>query len=329
MTDIGPASDVADGPAERERDVRDRIATLSYLPTAAAVAVKFIELGKDPDAEPEDYARVIEADSSLATKILALANSAWFGVRHQITTVKQAVTHLGLKTVRRLAISYCVAGLHNELGIKPYESKVFWEASLYKALAAKEYVETSPKLSDEAFACGLFEDFSMMVMYAVAAKDFAPLIEGGGPEHELLLAQERDLFVLDHTEFGRMLAAKLALPELFVDAVGFHHNYASLRGALDSEVLADAVYVASLFPHTLSAWNSADRRELASFFQERGRGSLPDFLRRVVEAFKVAFAFFDGGEAPEASLTELMQDAAREVADQTTRLVGTVNEVMA
>jgi HD-like signal output (HDOD) protein len=64
---------------------RSRIDTLAYLPTSLAVAMKFVALGKNRDADPADYVRVISADSSLVTKILSLANSSWFGIRNRVT----------------------------------------------------------------------------------------------------------------------------------------------------------------------------------------------------------------------------------------------------
>jgi HD-like signal output (HDOD) protein len=101
--------------ATLEQRIRSKIETLSYLPTTAAVAMKFIELGKNPEAEPAEYAKVISSDSALSSKLLALANSPWFGVRNKVTSVRLAVNLLGLGTVRTLAISYCMAGLHNGL----------------------------------------------------------------------------------------------------------------------------------------------------------------------------------------------------------------------
>lgn len=55
---------------DMESLVRSRIQGLSYLPTTTAVAMKFMELGKNPDAEPADYAKVISSDASLSSKIL-------------------------------------------------------------------------------------------------------------------------------------------------------------------------------------------------------------------------------------------------------------------
>lgn len=120
-----------------EQQVLARIESMSCLPITAAVAMKFMELGKDPQAGSSEYSKVISSDSSLSTKMLSMANSSWFGIRNKVTKVQVAVNLLGLGTVRTLAISYCLTGLHNELRLTADESSMFWMASLYKAVAAR------------------------------------------------------------------------------------------------------------------------------------------------------------------------------------------------
>src|SRR5687767_10214566 len=246
-----------------ESQVRARIETLAYLPTTSAVAMKFIELGKDPEASPNEYVKVISSDVSLSTKLLALANSSWFGVRNRVTKIQVAVNLLGLSTVRTLAISYCLTGLHNELKLKPEESRIFWSAALCKAVAAKQLARRiDPKCAEEAFAAGLFQDFALPIMYSVAREKFLSLIQDPAIDWQTRLQKERELFKLDHAELARSVALKLELPEVFVDAVAFHHNAAGLKEFCATPALAQAAYGASLFPHVLEVWNSNDAREL-------------------------------------------------------------------
>ena len=89
------------------------------------------------EAGPGEYAKIICSDSALSSKLLSLANSSWFGVRNQVTKPLMAINLLGLGTVRTLAISYCLTGLHNNLGLSADESRTFWTASLSKAVAAR------------------------------------------------------------------------------------------------------------------------------------------------------------------------------------------------
>lgn len=318
-------------PAESlESQVRARIEGLSYLPTTAAVAMKFVELGRNPDAEPGEYTKVISSDGSLASKLLALSNSSWFGVRNRVTKVQVAVNLLGLGTVRAMAISYCLTGLHSELRLTPDESRLLWSASLCKAVAAKRLAaRVDTTVAEEAFAAGLFQDFALPVMFSVARPQVTALLADVSLGHEARLARERELFRLDHAELARAVAQKLELPELFVDAVAFHHNRSSLAGFVERGPLADAVYAASLFPHTLDAWNRQDAEELRAVLAAQPKPADPaEFLAEVQAEFDQLYAYFERGTAPEHKLAELLEMATREAADSTARLVGTVHELL-
>jgi len=275
QTQMGTKARTRTNAVRNEKEVRARIEALSYLPTAVEVATKLIELGKDENAEPAAYAKVISADASLSSRLLALANSSYLGVRHQVTSVKLAVNLLGLATVRSLTLTYCMAGLYNELRLTAEEGHMFWEASLCKALASKHYARMQEeKMADEAFACGLFQDFAIPIMYAVAKTGYLSILKDSTADWKSQLERERQLFGADHTVLGRVLAQKLELPEVFVDAVAFHHDFDSLSACLENGDMGGAVYAASLFPHLLDAWTQGDAEELRSYLQRNETGDL-------------------------------------------------------
>jgi len=321
--------DSPDGAAPLEQQVRGRIETLSYLPTTANIAIKFIELGKNPEADPGEYAKVISSDSSLSARLLSLSNSSWFGVRNKVTKVQVAVNLLGLGTVRTLAISYCATGLHNELHLDPSESKMFWLACLCKAVAAKVYASLRDEgCAEEAFAAGLFQDFAIPVMYATAKDRVLGTLTNQGLCWKALLEAERASFHLDHAELARSIAQKMELPDLYVDAVAFHHNHEQLRRFIDREVLADAIYAASLFPHVLEGWNTDDAEELRSFVAAHAACSPEEYLEKVQQEFDDLYRYFEQGAESAITLSELMASATKEIADNTTRLVGTMHDLM-
>lgn len=313
-----------------EKQVRGRIESLSYLPTTAAVAMKFVELGKDPETDPADYVKVISSDSSLSTKLLALANSSWFGVRNRVTRVQVAVNLLGLGTVRTMAISYCLTGLHSELRLSAEESRMFWAASLCKGVAARQFARrSSEKCAEEAFAAGLFQDFALPIMYSVARETMMPLLNNPALPADGRLLNEREMFRLDHAELGRMVAQKLELPELFVDAIAFHHDRSNLEAFVENRTLAAAAQVAALFPHHLDCWNAEDAQALREILAAHEPAIDPkQFLDEVQREFNTLYGYFESGSPPQARLTEMLEAATREVADTTTRLVGTVHELM-
>lgn len=311
-----------------EQQVRARIQAVSYLPTSTSVALKFIALGKNREADSAEYLKVISSDASLSTKLLALANSSWFGVRHRVTKPAVALNLLGLSTVRTLAISYCAAGLHHGLRLTPAEGRMLWATCLFKAVATRRVaLHTAPSCAEEAFACGLFQDLALPFMHSVAPDQYLPELQQAPPV-TAQLALERNLFRLDHAELGRAVAQKIELPQLFVDAVALHHQPDTLRQVLEVPRLADAIEVAALFPHLLQRWNPDDAQLLRRFLEDRLDLRLQPFLSDVQREFDQLYAYFENGGVSDANLHELLQEAFQQVADNTTRLVGTVHNLM-
>jgi diguanylate cyclase (GGDEF)-like protein len=128
-----------------------------------------------------------------------------------------------------------------------------------------------------------------------------------------------------------MVAQKLELPDVLVDAIAFHHNYAHLKEFMEHEAMAGGVYVASLFPHVMTAWNHRKAEELCRFLDEDAKPKGIDtsaFLTAVQKEFDQLHQFFEPGAEAQNRLAELMQVAAREAADNTTHLVGAVQQLM-
>jgi c-di-GMP phosphodiesterase len=61
----------------------------------------------------EQLERVIAEDPGLALKLVKLANSAFYGGRHPVGTIKQALMALGTSTVRRWAALLALAGVND------------------------------------------------------------------------------------------------------------------------------------------------------------------------------------------------------------------------
>lgn len=315
-----------------EDQVRHRIEALSYLPTTISVAMKFMELGKHPEAEPAEYARVVASDASLSAKLLALANSSWFGVRNKVTRPQIAVNLLGLGTVRTLALSYCLTGLHHELRLPAEESRKMWSAALCKAVAARKFAALlDESVAEEAFAAGMFQDFALPIMYACAPEQMNECLDDPTSAVLTRLQRERAIYHHDHAETGRLIAQRLELPELYVDAVAFHHQLASLRTFVARPALADALHVASLFPHRVGLWCPQDAEALRQFYNAHpaaGMMPLADYLSAVNAEFHTLRKYFEDDQAAECNLLDLLERATREIAENTERLVGTVHGLM-
>ncbi len=311
---------------------RDRLTALETLPMLPSAALRFIELGKDPDAELEDYVEAVQVDASLSSKILSLANSAWIAPSHEITAVKKAVGLLGMNNVRTLAISSCLAGLHSAWKLEPEEGKALWEASLCKAVTAKLLVQPSmPKRADEALALGLFQDIGLGLFVATAGGAFAQRLLDPDFTVHAQLQEETARFGVDHAECGRVIAERLRLPGFFLTSIGLHHERQQLAQELNSEHLAVASHVVSLLPHDIRAWKQNDLGEmtevLENYYGDRW-SSFEEFLQETQGELDDLIIMLNQRSEKMPSLAQLVQEACAENVRCTTALVGQMQSLI-
>lgn len=178
--------------------------------------------------------------------------------------------------------------------------------------------------ADEAFTAALFQDFALPVMFAIAREPVWAMLNNTQIDSQTRLQLERDLFGLDHAEVGRIIAQKMELPDLFVDAVAFHHRQQNLSEFITHKPLADALHAAALCPHSLNNWNRDDTEQLGRHLRSLGVQDPTEFLQSVEKDFADLYRYFEQGECPAVCLSELMIQATRELADSTSQLVGNI-----
>ena len=78
------------------------------LPTLPEVLLKLNSLIADPDCSAEAVAQVISADPAVATNILRIVNSAYFGLQVRVSSVSLAVTIMGFAMTKKVALKAAV-----------------------------------------------------------------------------------------------------------------------------------------------------------------------------------------------------------------------------
>jgi len=327
MTYANTAQSVRSAGANACGDLRALLDSLNHLPTSAAVMVKLLALGHDPDASAEDYAAIIEADPGLAARLLRLANSPWCAVRREVTSIKAAVSLLGQTAARTVSMSYCLSGLHHALRLPPDLERSLWEAALLKAATARRVAERcgASTVADEAFLCGLFQDIAIPVMCAARPVDAVDLVCDAQLPIESRLSRESVLFGMDHCEAGRTLAQKLELPDAFVDAVAFHHSPEDLTRYLPNGNLALCVSLAGMLPHGTGAWPSEQIDRICDFLAiHAGRtpyATATELLADVRESYGETHRMLRDGREPSLDVAALAAGAAERLAANSEELV--------
>lgn len=66
------------------------------------------ELMEDPDSSIDDISAVINTDPALATRLLKIVNSPFYGFPSQINTISRAITIIGTRELTNLILATSV-----------------------------------------------------------------------------------------------------------------------------------------------------------------------------------------------------------------------------
>lgn len=98
------------------------------LPVMPEVGLALIETLDDDDAPMSRIGALIARDPALTARLLALANSAAFGLPRKVATLDNALRLVGVSRLRTLALSAC---LHNAFSVpEGMDAKRFWRYSM-------------------------------------------------------------------------------------------------------------------------------------------------------------------------------------------------------
>jgi diguanylate cyclase (GGDEF)-like protein len=195
----------------------------SKLPSVPAVVMQVLNLCRDPDIGTAKLAKVITRDPALAAKMLMVANSAWCGVRRQVTTLDQAVSLLGLNGAMSLALSFTlVRGLQQTGGA--FDHQTYWRRSVISATATFSigtFIDAADR--EELFLAGLLQDIGMLVLNQ-ALPDYGLLVRSADGNHRALVELERDQLKTDHAKVGGWFLKRWGLPDRLISAVSGSHE---------------------------------------------------------------------------------------------------------
>lgn len=312
-----------------EQETCDRIRSIEILSGHPRVAIRLIELSKQTEAELEDYSALIENDPGLASRMLALVNSAWFAPSHPVQTVKRAVCTLGLGQVRVIALSHCVASLHKSIKLNKDDARALWAASMCKAIAARMVCESlDSNHAQEAFTIALLQDLGLALFSSIDQPSVSALVQTVHSTASEAAAAEIAAFGMTHSAAGARLAKKLALPDLYAAAIERHHSEAT--GVEEPPTPVElACMVAALLPHDIRFWNTGDLTQLRGMILSDALpwDSLESFLQAIQTEFAVTDEYLNDG-APTPDLMECLVYASEENARAASVLVAQNSSLM-
>lgn len=232
-----------------QQQLQSIIKSTGDLPPMPTVAAKVNELATDPNSSAADFRRIVEADQALTARILRMANSAFYGLNHRVTTLTHAVVVLGFKTLQSLVVASASKSLYGGSGRLDGPEQMLWDHSVGTAFACR-LIATEVRYPgvEPAFVGGLLHDIGKAVFLMRMKDTYPDLIRKAyetGTEYHAL---EKETYGFSHPELGALLAQKWNLAPEHVEVIHDHHRGVNTSG---SSYLVDIVRTANQLCHKL------------------------------------------------------------------------------
>lgn len=193
------------------------------IPAVPMVAFKVLRLIEDPNSTLEDVQRAITADQAMATRILKIANSAFYGARRSINTVSDAITIIGFNTVKHVVLAVSTREVYKGFGL--FEQKL-WEHSIAVSIASGLLAgDISFLKREEAFVAGLLHDIGKTVINNSQPEKYSIVTQAVYDRIQPYASMEKEFFGFDHAEVGHLLAEKWGFPEMLCNVILKHHMW--------------------------------------------------------------------------------------------------------
>ena len=200
-----------------------RILSGAQLPALPQSAIRLLELSQDPDNGPAEFAIPIESDPGLTGQVLRFVNSSYFGFSREISSVKLAITLVGIRTIKNFALWSAVFSLMPNPKCGPFDLKSLWQDSLRRALFARTLGKLlGLKDAEELFSAALLQDMAVPLLAKVAPESYLKLLNARRESGTRLSILERAAFGWTHAEAAGIMARQWNLPDRFATLIESH-----------------------------------------------------------------------------------------------------------
>lgn len=296
-----------------------RSAAKSGPPPLASARV--VQEALKEDCSLQTLGDMAAADPALTMRVLAQINSPAFNLSRKVADVRQAISLIGPRGLRNLALSLIVS----DLVPNSPDGSILLVQSLRRAAAARLLAESLEMPNhDVCFSTGLLLEIGVL---SRAQKDLQGSLKSAHQscEHRILL--ETASGAQPHCETGARLVQGIGLPQSTIDAILHHHDPEPPEEPLArlcwaAERIAGAFESGAIVRAKENAIRAATRIGVST---ERAM----DILRLLPERVEELGAAFQRDLGPQPDLDQLRDDASARLVEMNLQYEQTVSALEA
>lgn len=196
------------------------------LPAFPAVIQKVLQLIEDPQSSARELVDVIQYDQAITANILKVCNSAYFGARRPIHTLREALVRIGFNELLEIILSRSsLQFISKACPGYGLEQGDLWRHSvscalLSQILAKRIQEEASPIL----FTAGLLHDIGKVILSDYVQEHFQDIKRNILEEGHSFCEAEKAVLGINHAELGGIICERWQFPKIIVSVIRYHHT---------------------------------------------------------------------------------------------------------
>ena len=222
------------------------------------------------DASSTTLSQIIQVDKGMASSILKVSNSAYYGQSGRVKTLKDAITLLGLKATKNLVLLLTGGEMFSRLKSESFRLLIH-EQSILTALIGHDIAKPLgvPALRDDCFLYGLLHNIGMSIIALNATDIYNKLLNQYMTQGNSLVELENTSLETDHKQIGALTFNTWKMPESGVEVIT-QYDFDPTAVATISEMtrivgvaanLARKLIALPMFPD----WEAREKAVLTSF----------------------------------------------------------------
>lgn len=240
-------------PARRE-SLERLFARMEQVAALPSIGQRVLQLTDSDNVRADELREAIQTDPILVARILRRLNSSYYSLSTKITDLRTAISLLGFREIRNLAMTVCMSRLFETNGNHgTYRREALWEHCVAVGAAARLVARVCGRgVPEEAYIAGLLHDLGIILIDQSLRRHFCQVVSSISPTVTTCEAENR-ILSFDHALLGGFIAAKWNLAEPVVDAIAYHHTSGDYQGPNK-----DLVYVVAIANYLCSraGWTS-------------------------------------------------------------------------
>jgi HD-like signal output (HDOD) protein len=199
------------------------LSRLNRLPPFNQTAVKLLGRPFGDEDSIGDLEASFRSDPGLASQLLAAANSAAFGFRSHISTIRHALAVLGMERIRSLVATIATSSYMHQFPAEVV--RPVWSHAIATAVIAENLAGYSDRLSGSAlYTAGLTHDLGRLGLLAGAKRKYEQFLFDEFEDRDDSELREWETFGVIHTVAGGLLTQLWGFPESLCSHAENHHG---------------------------------------------------------------------------------------------------------